>query len=383
MPAPLPASSELAAARSRIAQLDMEIEGLKRSLELRLAERDRCRDVLAQYKYPILTLPSEISSEIFMQFLSSGYTPFIPLVGSESPPFLLQICRQWRNIALGTPALWSSFQVNLQRRNSESLRKQKLQRLELWLERSGSCPLSIGLWDVPLGPVTTSVPSSKFPEAIMRHAARLQHIHVEVPYEKLRGFTSAPMPILRSVLIGPTDGNMLADTTPSETAVSMCMLAPNLREVNLSTTTNPFTIILPWSQITTLTAELYIPEAIHVLRQTTALETCTLTIYGYADFTPTHLAVSLLRLRSLILHWGDGMPDDSLVVLVDALTLPVLDSLVVSENLLGADPIAALSRLRPQGYPRVMEIENAALSFEVYRGVFADAILKVESAEED
>ncbi|KAJ7614540.1 hypothetical protein FB45DRAFT_937185 [Roridomyces roridus] len=147
---------------------------------------------------------------------------------------------------------------------------------------------------------------------------------------------------------------------------------------------NPFTITLPWSQLTTLTAELYIPEAIYVLGQTTALETCTLTIYGYADPAPARPVVSLLRLSSLSLYWGsDSEPDGSLVVLVSALTLPALDSLIVPEFFLGSDPLAALSQLRPQGYPLAMEIQKARLSFDLYRESFPDAVLSVEFLEED
>ncbi|KAJ7614539.1 hypothetical protein FB45DRAFT_802433, partial [Roridomyces roridus] len=103
---------ELAAARSRIVQLDIEVDNLQRSLEAHLVERNGCHQVLARYKYPILTLPAEITSEIFIHFLPSDcdLTPLVT-VGPHSPSFLLQICRQWRDIALGTPALWSSFRL--------------------------------------------------------------------------------------------------------------------------------------------------------------------------------------------------------------------------------------------------------------------------------
>ncbi|KAJ7612983.1 hypothetical protein FB45DRAFT_842915 [Roridomyces roridus] len=379
MSTPSPSYPELAAARSRVAQLDVEIEQLRSSLEARLVERDQCRNVLTRYKYPILTLPAEITSEIFIQFLPT-HLKFTPLIGPYSPAFLLQICHQWRDIALGTPALWSSIQVDFYDRRM-SLHNQKLERLELWLRRSGNCPLSIQISDAPLDTETASIPSTKFVEAIMRQALRLQHVEIEVPYEGLRGLTGS-MPMLRSVLVGPSD-TMPPDTTPSQTAVPVFMLAPNLKKVVLSTIFNPFTITLPWSQLTTLTAELYIPQAIYVLCQTTALETCKLTIYGYDDPGTAHPVASPLHLRSLSLYWGDGRPDDSLVALVNALTLPALDSLVVSEYLLGPDPVAAVSRLRPQGYPRSMEIFDARLSPEVYQQAFPDAVLNVESLEDD
>ncbi|KAJ7605018.1 hypothetical protein FB45DRAFT_1069718 [Roridomyces roridus] len=377
-----PTYSQATAARSRIAQLDIEIEDLKRSLNARVAELRRCRRVLARYKHPrIPTLPAELISEIFIQFLPSHRRFLKPGVDSESPALLLQVCRQWRDIALETRALWSSIGVDLH--DNIGTRKQKLQQLEIWLERSGNYPLSIRLCHVKIPDRETApIPTIQFAKAIMRHASHLQHFEIEVPYEDLHGFTGA-MPMLRSVLVGTSEPYILPDTTLSETAVPMFTLAPNLRHADLWWTFNPFTITLPWSQLTVLTAELYIPEALHILHQATALETCTLTLYSQDDPVPAHPTVSVLPLRSLSLIWGEGDRNDSLVALINSLTLPVLDSLVVSELLLGADPIAALYRLRPQGYPRVLEIKEARLSFHVYKDAFPDAVLSVEPLEED
>ncbi|KAJ7451657.1 hypothetical protein FB451DRAFT_1000791, partial [Mycena latifolia] len=59
--------------------------------------------------YPILALPREIASEIFLQCLlpfpvfSEDYkdSPYL----STAPLLLLQICREWRSIAISTPRL--------------------------------------------------------------------------------------------------------------------------------------------------------------------------------------------------------------------------------------------------------------------------------------
>ncbi|KAJ7252245.1 hypothetical protein C8J57DRAFT_1520084 [Mycena rebaudengoi] len=67
-------------------------------------ERDKFQSRLDDYKYPVLTLPAEITSEIFIHFL-----PIYPLrpppTGLLSPALLGQICRKWRDVALGTPRL--------------------------------------------------------------------------------------------------------------------------------------------------------------------------------------------------------------------------------------------------------------------------------------
>ncbi|KAJ7749703.1 hypothetical protein B0H16DRAFT_1420221 [Mycena metata] len=57
---------------------------------------------LASVVYPVLTLPGEITSEIFLRCTRSKYP------SAKTPPLLfLEICRTWRSIALSTPALWT------------------------------------------------------------------------------------------------------------------------------------------------------------------------------------------------------------------------------------------------------------------------------------
>ncbi|KAJ7120013.1 hypothetical protein C8R46DRAFT_876350, partial [Mycena filopes] len=53
--------------------------------------------------YPILTIPFEITAEIFLHCLPAF--PSQPS-GSVAPMLLARICRQWRNIACSTPRLW-------------------------------------------------------------------------------------------------------------------------------------------------------------------------------------------------------------------------------------------------------------------------------------
>ncbi|KAJ7633189.1 hypothetical protein FB45DRAFT_745939 [Roridomyces roridus] len=131
------ASSTLAAARARISQLDIEIEKLQRLMDPLLAEREKCSQTVADFKYPVLTLPPEITSEIFLQFLPS-YPERPNVIGPQSPPFLLQICRQWRDVALATPALWSTVDLFLDNPRYDAQQKDLLER---WLRRSGNCGL--------------------------------------------------------------------------------------------------------------------------------------------------------------------------------------------------------------------------------------------------
>ncbi|KAJ7864883.1 hypothetical protein B0H13DRAFT_2671116 [Mycena leptocephala] len=61
--------SKLAADRARIAALAARIEHLERSLAALRTEKALAEKPLDDYKYPVLTLPNEIISEIFLHFL--------------------------------------------------------------------------------------------------------------------------------------------------------------------------------------------------------------------------------------------------------------------------------------------------------------------------
>ncbi|KAJ7167777.1 hypothetical protein C8R46DRAFT_898531, partial [Mycena filopes] len=112
-------SNTLAALRARIAELDSSIAEL-RPVQSRLKalehERGSIQLQLDAAVYPVLTLPVEITSEIFLCCLpeTSKYS-LRPTFKSpiEAPMLLLQICRTWRAIAISSPRLWTVLHLNL------------------------------------------------------------------------------------------------------------------------------------------------------------------------------------------------------------------------------------------------------------------------------
>ncbi|KAJ7166769.1 hypothetical protein C8R46DRAFT_899295 [Mycena filopes] len=58
--------------------------------------------------YPILTIPFELTAEIFVPCLPDR--PVSPHL-TIAPLLLTAICRQWRNIACSTPRLWAALQI--------------------------------------------------------------------------------------------------------------------------------------------------------------------------------------------------------------------------------------------------------------------------------
>ncbi|KAJ6457789.1 hypothetical protein C8R47DRAFT_169699 [Mycena vitilis] len=128
-----------AADRARVADIDDQILELESSLSSLKAKRKFAQGRLDAYTYPVLTLPNEITSEIYVHFLPI-YPECPSPIGLLSPYLSCQICRKWRDIAFSTPALWRAISLPL--RKPERL-KQAL--LEASLKHSGSCLLSIDL----------------------------------------------------------------------------------------------------------------------------------------------------------------------------------------------------------------------------------------------
>ncbi|KAJ3878442.1 hypothetical protein F5051DRAFT_327910, partial [Lentinula edodes] len=89
---------------------------------------------------PIRKLPPETLAEIFMHCVLAA-----DAVRSlqEAPLILTIICRDWRRVAIDTPLLWKSLHFYLPPHLNQDALSQRLAGISLWLERSGSLPLSL------------------------------------------------------------------------------------------------------------------------------------------------------------------------------------------------------------------------------------------------
>ncbi|KAJ7507100.1 hypothetical protein B0H11DRAFT_190996 [Mycena galericulata] len=227
-----PTASEraaLAADRARVAGIKAQIAALEHSLRALKEEKISVQDRLDAYTYPVLTLPNEIISEIFVHFLPL-YPKRPPIIGLRSPILLGQICRKWREIALSTPALWRRVAVSLRSAARLKRRDQKLILLETFLTRSGSCPLSVSLKSGISYTHTYTGLLAPFLETIMSHSARWEHVSLPVmPMRSLRS-GEGPLHLLRSL---KTTLPFLLDH-PGDSAIALAFhAAPLLDSVTL------------------------------------------------------------------------------------------------------------------------------------------------------
>ncbi|KAJ7487315.1 hypothetical protein B0H11DRAFT_2015205 [Mycena galericulata] len=309
-----------AADRTLIEDLEGEISTLKESISKLRAKQKRARKRLNAYKYPILTLPDEMISEIFLHFIPP-YPRCPPRTGRKSPLHLTHICRKWRVIALATPALWRA--VSLGGLNSS---EDHVRFLEAWLSRSGTFPLSIQMHDD-----TPAISKAKL-EAVGPHRARLEHVDVHVEsLTMLLPLAAGPLPLLRTLEIRVGDHAY----EPSGVAFRG---VPLLRAATLWDFTYP-TDFVPWGQLTSLSLVDKEPDAVtRILKWTPQLVHCELMVCDDEQEQPY---TTLPHLKTLTLMKYD-MNELTPPAYLNAFILPSLRRLQIPDEFLRPDPVDAL-----------------------------------------
>ncbi|KAJ7454006.1 hypothetical protein B0H11DRAFT_2069987 [Mycena galericulata] len=356
-------------------------------------ERDLLRGRLDAYTYPVLTLPNEIVAEIFLHFLPV-YPDCPPVLGPRSPIALSQICRKWRETALCTPLLWRAFEVNVDAESASDC-DQILSLLGPWLERSGSCPLSIKI-QVEYNVVKKTVALAFF-KAILRHRARWEHLNLKTP--SLRRHKARPpigtLPLLRTL----TMNSMSHFAEVIGTDAARYFRAPQLRRVSLKYSYGPFfnTDILPWAQLTVLTVFSLRPQqCAAVLNQAVNLVHCRVRIFyddppenlifdsrfgcphssaGFVANNPiSQTGITLRHLKTLTLS-AIRTPSPGFL---DVLTLPALRILRIAEPFIWPDPIPTLASFvsRSGCTLQQLSVTEATLS---ERGSFRNALPSIAS----
>ncbi|KAJ7176183.1 hypothetical protein C8R43DRAFT_975140 [Mycena crocata] len=317
---------------------------------------------LRSYTYPVLTLPSEIISEVFLEALDPDKAS--PSC-AESPLFLGHICQQWRQIAVSTPRLWTQLSLEIV---DPMVRDNQLQILDLWLTRSRDCPISISIVDL------ARVPQSmrEFVTAILPHSKRCKTLNVVLPDNDLSVLVGQ-FPLLRSLSIGFSDEIPMRPYT-----VGAFREAPTLDTVVVYTGGRIGDLSLPWRRITSLHIRngWVCRELVDVLHAAVQLAILGLEItFSEMDAATAFLPEipPLIYLHTLdLIHPSQGDPaPDSQMRLLHRLTLPSLRHLRVSEPYFALDPIWSITDWAlHSSFPLkelCIEIAQAHRTYDYYR----------------
>ncbi|KAJ6532853.1 hypothetical protein DFH09DRAFT_1092609 [Mycena vulgaris] len=225
-------------ARARVEDLDAQISDLGNSLSELKTERQSFHAQFDAFVYPVLTLPNEITPEIFFR---RGDT-FVTWISAPTfPLFLGHICRKWREIALTTSSLWTEVALSV---GAVAAQEHQLRLLETWLNCSRDCLLD---------PLAAGVENSihEVIDSILSHRRRCRILSLVIPLCDIP-LIDDEFPLLRIASIGSSD--LPENTQQADHAWPMKLFhqAPQLRVIITSSWFSPNILLLPWAQIRTL-----------------------------------------------------------------------------------------------------------------------------------
>jgi hypothetical protein len=181
--------------RASIFELDARILALASALDSARRERGNLWSQLDQFKYPVLTLPVEITSAIFVACLPA-YPKCSPLLGSGPPTSLGQVCRHWRAVAFGMPELWRAIQIKRWGSHWSEI-------LESWLSRSANHSISLTL-KKPYGRSPNFPQLEGFTDTIIAQSVRVEHMRLVIPLsDDLRWLQGRPFHPDQEIRSGP------------------------------------------------------------------------------------------------------------------------------------------------------------------------------------
>ncbi|KAJ7126759.1 hypothetical protein C8R44DRAFT_104367 [Mycena epipterygia] len=241
--------------RTRLDKLDQEIPQLR--LRLKQLERERS-EIFSSLTFPVLTLPVEVTSEIFIHCLPT--TPSAPR-SSDAPLLLARVCRPWRNIALFTPRLWSTFSFPVNTPESQQARDYFING---WLSRSSNHGLFIRLYAMyePGEDDEAEAPARARPgsiktclELFTKHSFRWRSVELCLKLSVLQNLPQATFPQLEHLTIGcwaQDDRDFRSsylDFSAAPRLRSVKMLLDSVGDVDMRL------VSLPWTQLTSFTGK--------------------------------------------------------------------------------------------------------------------------------
>ncbi|KAF8205559.1 hypothetical protein K438DRAFT_1756929 [Mycena galopus ATCC 62051] len=283
----------------------------------------------------VLALPLEILAEIFAYCLpeSDFVTPSL----TTAPLILCGVCHQWRAVAISTPELWSSLDLNLPLAAEEGAQDAYVDLYRTWLSRARAAPLSLAL---VVEEHNLTKPTRSLLHAIVALSPQWRKIEVDLGSGDViadfmgllfQGPAKQGFPLLEKFIFG--------STTASEIPISFCN-TPRLREIDFNARyPPPAQIQFPWAQITTFrTSDIGVSSCLEILDDASNLVHGTFDIRGGSTGATTILSMQYLQSLSL-----SGVLDGAPMAVLECLKTPALKSLALQFHMTHQDVSPFLS----------------------------------------
>ncbi|KAJ7194308.1 hypothetical protein GGX14DRAFT_404765 [Mycena pura] len=323
-----------AALRAQLDDIDKSMAALESQMTSLRAQKERLWKDLESLTYPVLTLPTEITAEIFLHAVSAMRQEYHLLQPYYGLLRLASVCQTWRAVTLSTCALWNNIAIL----DCDRIRDAG-ELLAACLPRAGSLPLDLEIW-FPVDFSSTETIMS----TLSLYASQWRRVHLSSPEIEsglifpIHKFPSS-LPLLERftlsnfrVLDNDNSVSSLSSRTPATTAQLLAFLphAPNLEYLWIGFSAEPF--VAPPSGIILL-------PRLHTFkcRDLPAMVFQCLTLPALERLQLTHLSdagvqaiQSLPTIRHLHLSWS--WLNEGMVIFFTAMKngscLPALESLI-------------------------------------------------------
>ncbi|KAJ7038868.1 hypothetical protein C8F04DRAFT_330840 [Mycena alexandri] len=249
--------------QSHIQRIDVEIARLELSLRLLQETRTGLVEELRQHinrihpeseipstrlpketgVYPVLTLPFEITSKIFLDCLPDPVRPYPSQ--DEAPLVLTRVCRDWRTIALSTSMLWDHVRIELDSDEGRgSIDSKWVALLDIWLQRSQQQPLSLTISNH-----SYTDPDKTLLRVLDSHSRRWRDVTLKLPFNYFPRLAARSLPLLERLTLSAHGSPDIINP------ISAFRHAPILHHVCFEGGMHPADVNLPWEQLTSV--ELY------------------------------------------------------------------------------------------------------------------------------
>ncbi|KAJ7908909.1 hypothetical protein B0H13DRAFT_2495475 [Mycena leptocephala] len=277
---------------------------------------------LAAVSRRALALPPELLSEIFIHCLPTEEDEYLPVTPNPktAPLLLCGICRQWREVALTTPSLWSSISFSSELAYSQS-GIEYVEFCRRWLSRAKDTPLSLCLEAFVLKNSIRSLLKIIGP---LWQQWRDVEISLGVDFPKLLSLPQdGEYPFLETLSL---------DLPRSELPLSF-VRAPKLRDVRFGVCTPQ--VQIPWHQITRFqTNHIEISQCLAILRNAPDLVDAEFRIQSYISSELPNTIFQLNQLHSLTLC-GDKAPHSMTpTAFLNCINAPALKTLALGSPFL-------------------------------------------------